>query len=85
MDYEIIFSDQAFKDLTKLDKNATKRIKKKLQDIRSDPFTFAKRLKGLILFSLRVGDYRVIIDVKPSTRQILVIKIDHRRHAYEGL
>lgn len=64
MSYEILYSDRAAEDLTNIEATIAKRIKKKLEVVRSNPYIYAKRLSGVELFSLKVGDYRIIMDIK---------------------
>jgi mRNA interferase RelE/StbE len=78
MPYEILYSDRAAKDLASVDVTIAKRIKKKLETIKSNPYIYVKRLSGVELFSLRVGDYRVIMDIKNNKMIIFVVKMGHR-------
>ena len=85
MPYEIIYSDRAADDLASLYATTAKRIKKRLDAVKSDPHIYVKRLGGVKLFSLRVGDYRVIMDIKNNKMIIFVVTIGHRREVYGGL
>lgn len=82
MTYEIIFSDRAFKQLEKMEKNIQVRIIAALERIRIRPENFAIKLVGDSGYKLRVGDYRVIIDIDNKKLQILVLKIGHRKNIY---
>lgn len=81
--YEIIFEKRALRDLNKLDLQIKKRIWNKLQDCKKDPFIFLKSLVDIDGFKLRVGDYRIIIDVKKEIRILNVLKVGHRKNIYE--
>ncbi len=81
MDYKVDFSQNAKKDLDKLEKEISVRILKKLKEIKEDPVYYTKRLVGSMLYSLRVGDYRVLMAITPS--RIFIVKIGHRREVYE--
>ena len=83
--YEILYSDMAEEDLSKIDKTTAARIKKRLETIRPNPYIYVKRLSGVELFSLRAGDYRVIMDIKNNKMIIFVVKIGHRKSIYEEL
>jgi mRNA interferase RelE/StbE len=87
MAYEIEISDDAKHAFKKLDRRIAQRIYTKLKDIANstDPFQRVKRLEGVEFFSLRVGDYRVILDLKRNKLIIFVIKIGHRRDVYRGV
>ena len=81
--YEIIFSNKAKKQLFKLEKNIQERIIAALERIRIRPESYITKLIGDPGFKLRVGDYRVIMDIDNNNLLILVIKIGHRRDIYK--
>lgn len=85
MIYQVIWSEKSRKSLEAIDKNISERIISKVEDIKKDPFVFVKRLQGVALYSLRVGDYRVILDIENKKMVIFVIKIRHRSKVYDGL
>lgn len=81
--YEIIFSQKAKKQLFKLEKNIQKRIIGSLERIRIRPESYITKLVGDPGYKLRVGDYRIIMDIDNNNLIILVIKIGHRREIYK--
>lgn len=81
--YEIIFSQKAKKQLFKLEKIIQERIISALERIRIRPEAYITKLVGDPDYKLRVGDYRVIMDIDKGKLLILVIKIGHRRNIYE--
>ena len=83
MSYEIIFTDTSLKQFKKLEKNAQERIIKALERIRIRPDVHVKKLVGDPGYRLRVGEYRVIIDIYKDKLVILVIKIGHRKNIYK--
>ena len=85
MTYEIRWSHHAFRKFEKLDGQVRKRIIGKLEGIVDDPFVAAKRLTGTNLYSLRVGDYCVIMIVERGRMLILVIDLSHRSKIYKKL
>lgn len=82
--YEIIVSDLAKKQLSKISQEMRDRIGIVLERIRIRPFHFVKKLVGSPYFRLRVGDYRVILDIKEDKLIIFVIELGHRRNIYNG-
>ena len=82
MTYEIIFSDKAFKQLKKLEHEVQERIIKALERIRIRPEAYVTKLVGDPGFRLRVGDFRVILDIEKEKLLIFVIKIGHRSTIY---
>ena len=80
--YEIIFSQKAKKQLFKLEKVIQERIISALERIRIRPEAYVTKLVGDPGYKLRVGDYRVIMDIDKDNLLILVIKVGHRRNIY---
>lgn len=83
MSYEITFTDTSRKQFRKLEKDVQERIIKALERIRIRPESYVKKLVGDLGYRLRVGDYRVILDIQKSELIILVIKIGHRKNIYK--
>ena len=54
-----------------------------LERIRIRPEVYVTKLVGDPAFKLRVGDYRVIIDIDQGRLLILVIKVGHRKEIYK--
>jgi len=79
MSYEIVFTDTSRKHFKKLEKNVQERIINALERIRIRPEAHVKKLIGDPGYRLRVGEYRVIIDIYKDKLIILVIKIGHRK------
>jgi mRNA interferase RelE/StbE len=85
MTYEIIFSDNALTQLKKLEHSIQERIIKSLERIRIRPEAYVTKLVGDSGYRLRVGDYRVILDIDKEKLHILIIKIGHRKNIYQKL
>jgi mRNA interferase RelE/StbE len=85
MSYEILFTDTSLKQFKKLEKEVQERIIKALERIRIRPEIHVKKLVGDPGYRLRVGDYRVILDIEKDKLIILVIKIGHRKHIYKNV
>jgi mRNA interferase RelE/StbE len=83
MTYEIIFSDQALRQLKKLEKIVQGRIIAALERIRIRPQAYVTKLVGDPGYKLRVGDYRIIMDIDNKKLTILVLKAGHRRNIYQ--
>ena len=81
--YEIVYSQQAAKDIKKLPKELQERIISSLERIRIRPYPHVKKLVGCPYFRLRVGDYRVIMDIIEGKILIFVIEVDHRSRIYQ--
>ncbi|MCK4938511.1 MAG: type II toxin-antitoxin system RelE/ParE family toxin [Methanosarcinales archaeon] len=83
MTYDIIFSDKALRQLKKMEKNDQKRIIAVLERIRIRPEVFVTKLVGDPGYKIRVGDYRVIMDVDNKKLHILILKVGHRKNVYD--
>ena len=84
MPYQVIITESAQKSLRKLDKNIRDNIFNKLESLKENPHIgkpLSANLSGF--WSLRVGDYRVIYQIKNNELVILVIGIGHRKNVYD--
>ena len=82
MTYKVLLSDLALKQLRKLENNEQQRIIATLERIRTRPEAYVKKLVGDEGYRLRVGDYRVIVDLDEERLIILVLRIGHRKKVY---
>ena len=86
-DWSVEFTPRAKKALSQLDRSVQKRVVGKLQEIQGadDPRDFLKPMTGLLtgMFRLRVGDYRVIIDIQDERCVVLALDVGHRSTVYD--
>ena len=80
--YNLTFEKKALDFFNKLEKEIKERIWNKLQQCKEDPFRFLEHLEEIAGFKLRVGDYRIIIDIDNISRTLKVLKIGHRKNIY---
>lgn len=83
MIYKVIFSDKALRQFKKLERNVQERINTALDRIRIKPHSYVIKLVGKPGYKVRVGDYRIIMDIEQQRLLILVIKVGHRRNIYD--
>lgn len=83
MSYSIIFSDYSLKQLEKLPQDIQKRIISTLKRCRIRPYVHVKKLVGSLYFRLRVGDYRVIMDIFDNELKIHIIELGPRKNIYK--
>jgi len=83
MTFEITFSDSALKQLKKLDKKVQERIIKALERIRIRPEAFITKLVGYPGYKLRIGEYRVLLNIDRGKLLISVLKVGHRKNIYD--
>jgi len=68
--------------LKKLDRTVARRIFDKVGELRETPHRFVRKLANSPYYRLRVGDYRVILDIQETVLRILVLKVGHRKSIY---
>lgn len=82
---KIIFSENAFRQLLKLERIVQKRINSKLDFYLSqnNPLDFAERLTDYKFgdWRFRIGDYRILFDAEKD--KIIILKIGHRKDSYK--
>jgi mRNA interferase RelE/StbE len=84
--YTIVFSRSAAKEMHRLDGSLRHRIKMSVDDLRNDPFPpNAKKLHGQPYHRIRVGDYRIVYQVRNNELIIIVIRVQHRKDVYRTL
>lgn len=83
MAWQVIWSDKSVKQLERLDKKVAQDIYDAVLDCAQDPFRTVLRLAGSPFFRLRVGNYRVIMDLQQSKMTIFVIETEHRKKIYK--
>lgn len=82
MAWSVLWSDRSRKQLKKMDRKTAGRIIDGVEDIRGDPFAAVSRLAGSRFYRLRVGDYRVILDLRQSKMIVFVVEADNRKRIY---
>jgi len=84
LDYELVYTERAVRDITKLDRATRERIRKTLERYRRSPFDYAQKMADPKLgsYRFRIGEYRVIFDIEGD--QIVILRVGHRREIYRG-
>lgn len=83
---KLAYTDSAMNTFLSLDKTIQKRVKKymdevqKLENPRARGHALTGQLSGL--WRYRVGDWRVICQIKDTELIILVVELGHRRSIY---
>ena len=83
MIWSVLWSDKSKKQLRKMDKKIARRIIDAVEDIIEDPYTAVSKLTGSKFFRLRVGDYRIIMDLQQGKMIIFVVETDNRKRIYK--
>ena len=79
------FDERALKELKKLGHQAQRDIVAYLDErIATDPRRFGKGLKADLagLWRYRVGDYRILCQIKDRELLVLVVAVGHRKDIY---
>ena len=71
--------------MMKLWKSISKRIVHKVDSIKDNPFHFVEHYEGESYFKLRIGDYRVLLDINPTLKLIEVRIVGHRGNIYNRI
>lgn len=88
MSWTINYAQSALKGAKKIDAQAKRNIHSYLHNriaTLDDPRQLGKPLKGQLseLWRYRVGDYRIICDIKDQELIVLVLRIAHRKNIYK--
>ena len=88
MSWAYRFDERALKELRRLGKQAQREIIAHLDERvagNGDPRRFGKGLKADLagLWRYRVGDYRILCQIKNEELLVLVVAVGHRRDIYE--
>ena len=81
--YSLKFDEKALQSIEKFPKDIQKRIIKKLQEAKENPYHYFIKLTNREEFKLRIGEYRIIADINDTEIVILVLYADHRRRVYK--
>ena len=87
MSFTLIYTFRALKDLERLPPGARRRVLSALGRLSAeeDPGRSVRRLPGSPLSSIRAGTYRVILEIRRETINILVIRDRPRRNMYHDM
>jgi mRNA interferase RelE/StbE len=82
--YQVVIEKQAQKQLEKISPPDYIKIVAALKNLANDPRPFGyKKLKGRPGYRIRVGDYRIIYQIKDNILTVFILIIGHRREVYE--
>ena len=83
--YDLQFTDKAKREFLKLDKSIQERIGSVLERVKIRPEHFIEKLVDGGGYKLRIGNYRVILDLDRNRLIIMVLKVGHRKNIYDKL
>lgn len=85
--YSVEYTAHAIKDMNKLPSEVKTKIFSAVSKIKEDPYEHVKKLKTSAktpLYSLRVGEYRVIMAIKNPVLIIQVVEVGNRSKIYRN-
>ncbi len=83
MAYSIVWSPKSKECFKNLDPETARRVIKKVVELELAPYHFVEKLTDVNCWKLRVGDYRVLMDINEQKKLIEVLKIGHRKNVYK--
>ncbi|MFQ5853575.1 MAG: type II toxin-antitoxin system RelE/ParE family toxin [Candidatus Binatia bacterium] len=87
MAYRIEFTPRADRQFRGLERSLQIRLGRRIDSLAESPRPHGiKKLAGEEdIYRLRVGDYRIIYEIREKSLLILVVRIGHRSEVYRGL
>jgi len=83
MPWQVIWSEKSVKQLEKIDKKDVQKIYDSVLECVEEPFRVVIRLTNSPFYRMRVGKYRVILDLQQNKMIIFVVESDHRGQIYK--
>jgi len=83
MAFDVKWTSKAKKSLEKIERNITTRIITKVEFIKKDPLFYLKKLVDKEIWRLRVGDYRILIDIDFENKILYILEVGHRKNIYK--
>ncbi len=81
--YSILFAPSARRDYKKLPRDIAENINAAIDALKNSPRPAGyKKLTNREAYRIRIGDYRVIYEIRDKTVTVLVVRIRHRREVY---
>lgn len=79
MAWNVVWSAKSVRQMENLQKKDAQRIYDSVLKCAEDPFRVASRLAGSPFFRIRVGQYRIILDLQQARLTVFVIETDLRK------
>ena len=85
--FEVLYSEEvAQKQIPKLSLPVKRKLKNAIEKkLKIDPVAYGKPLRYSLkgLRRLRVEDHRIVYKIDSEKRQVIIVKIGHRKEVYE--
>lgn len=85
MNYRLVYTRRAIRDIGKLDPKTKTRIGNALLEYEKDPLAHAEKLTDprLGTYRFRIGNYRAVFDLEKN--DIVILRVGHRKDIYRIL
>ena len=83
--FSIRWDKKAIDFLWKLDRKTAIRIINKIGEVAENPNHYVELLKEINAYKVRIGDYRIIVDINKKEKVMDILFIGHRKNIYKNL
>jgi mRNA interferase RelE/StbE len=83
--YTVVWTRKAARMLERLPREVQVRIVDSVEGITGEPFAFVRKVEGTPYHRLRVGHYRIVIQITASHMTIYVVRVAPRETVYRNL
>jgi mRNA interferase RelE/StbE len=87
--YNIVWTEKAAREYSKLDNSVKKQIDKYLEKVKTsaDPRSMGKALSANLtgLWRYRIGDYRIVVEIQDTELIVLIVSVKHRSIVYRQI
>jgi mRNA interferase RelE/StbE len=80
--YRVLASTAAQRDFRRLPPQLKERLRQAMLELSEDPRGQSEKSVGEDAYRKRVGDYRIVFRIDDKAREILVVRVKHRRDVY---
>ncbi|MBI4164871.1 MAG: type II toxin-antitoxin system RelE/ParE family toxin [Acidobacteria bacterium] len=81
--YKLLIKPSAVKEIETIPKKDRARITANIQELAANPRPHGgEKLSGEEKYRLRQGSYRIIYSIDDSAREVLIVRIGHRKDIY---
>jgi mRNA interferase RelE/StbE len=83
--YKLEFKKSAVKEINSLQNKEIKKILISINQLMENPRPFnSKKLSASERYRIRVGDYRILYEIRDQLLIVFIIKIAHRKDVYRA-
>lgn len=85
MPFEVVWTEQSKDSLNRLQREDIIRVIRRVEAVKADPYRFLNKIVGERAWRLRVGDWRVLLDIDHEKNVLYVLEVGHRKNIYKNL